>query len=257
VATIRTTKQVQLTTIQPHPENYNHGDAGAISQSLQHHGQYRAIVVSEVTGNILAGNHTYLAAQMNGETKMLAHLIPDLTPEDEIRIMVADNQYAKLAYTDDNLLSELLQELSASDDGLIATGWDGDGLDNLLTDLAADDMSVYTNKVEAPVYEPTEEVPPPITDLIDRTRTDRLKAALDKTDLPNDLQAFLHSAAERHTVLRFDLIAEYYAHAPADVQRLFEESALVIVDFDQAIEQGFVQMQSSLTAIFEDEYPDA
>jgi len=135
MATIRTTKMVDLDSIQPHKDNYNHGDAGAISLSLQHHGQYRAIVVSEATGNILAGNHTYKAAQMNGETQMLAHLIPGLSLEDEKRIMVADNQYARLAYTDDNQLSELLLELQASDDGLTATGYDSDDLDTLLADL--------------------------------------------------------------------------------------------------------------------------
>ena len=153
---IRTTKTVKLDTIQPHPDNYNHGDAGAISLSLQHHGQYRAIVVSEATGNILAGNHTYLAAQMNGETKMLAHLIPELSAEDEIRIMVADNQYARLAYTDDNLLSELLLGLQATDVGLTATGWDGDDLDRMLAELVGDTAGRDGDVVELPVVPVTQ-----------------------------------------------------------------------------------------------------
>ena len=135
MATIRTTKQIPLTDIQTHPRNANHGDAGAISLSLKHNGQYRAIVVSEATGNILAGNHTYLAAQMNGDTSMLAHLIPGLSADDEVRIMVADNQYARLAYTDDEALSELLTDLVATDVGLDASGFDTDQLDELLHDL--------------------------------------------------------------------------------------------------------------------------
>ena len=135
MATIRATKQIPLDTIQTHPENPNQGDVGAITQSLKHHGQYRAIVVSEATGNIVAGNHTYLAAKANGETSMLAHLIPGLSLEDEKRIMVADNQYARLATSDDALLVELLTELAGSQDGLIATGYDGDDLDLLIADL--------------------------------------------------------------------------------------------------------------------------
>ena len=135
MAKIRATKQIPLDSIQTHPENPNQGDVGAITQSLKHHGQYRAIVVSEATGNIVAGNHTYLAAKANGETRILAHLIPGLSLEDEKRIMVADNQYARLATSDDALLVELLTELAGSQDGLIATGYDGDDLDTLIADL--------------------------------------------------------------------------------------------------------------------------
>ena len=58
MAKIRATKQIALDDIHVHPENPNQGDAGAISLSLQHHGQFRAIVVSEATGNILAGTST-------------------------------------------------------------------------------------------------------------------------------------------------------------------------------------------------------
>ena len=139
--TIRATEPVPIGSIQAHPENYNHGDAGAISVSLDHLGQYRAIVVSEASGNILAGNHTWMAAQMNGATEILAHLIPDLSPEDELRILVGDNQYARLATVDPYQLSEMLTELAQSADGLVATGYDGDLLDELLEDLNRQDST--------------------------------------------------------------------------------------------------------------------
>lgn len=263
VAKIRTTKQVPLSEIQTHPENYNHGDAGAISISLQENGQYRAIVVSEATGNILAGNHTYLAAQMNGEKKILAHLIPDLTPEDEIRILIADNQYAKLAYTDDNLLSELLEDLQKNTEkGLLATGWDEQDLDRLFADLypkatfERDEDGKYTRRVESPIYEPTGPEPP-ISALYQPAKTDELIRDIEKADLPDDLRAFLTAAAQRHTVLNFDQIANYYAHASPEIQRLMEASALVIIDFDQAIEHGFVSLTEDIESLFRDEYPDA
>jgi len=156
MATIRATKQIPLDSIQPHPENPNQGDVGAITQSLKHHGQYRAIVVSEATGNIVAGNHTYLAAKANGEAKILAHLIPGLSLEDEKRIMVADNQYARLATSDDALLVDLLTELAESQDGLIATGYDGDDLDQLIADLQPfEDKTGREGEVGEPPADPT------------------------------------------------------------------------------------------------------
>lgn len=47
------TKQVPVGDLTPHPDNANEGDVGAISESLERHGQYRAIVVSQATGHIL------------------------------------------------------------------------------------------------------------------------------------------------------------------------------------------------------------
>ena len=144
------TEWVPVDDVQPHPENPNQGDAGAISLSLDHMGQYRAIVVSTATGNIVAGNHTYLAGRMNGDTEMYMHLVDDLTPEDERRIMVADNQYARLAVPDAQGLADLLTDLAASDDGLTATGYDGDLLDDLLADLVRDDAGRDGDVTEPP-----------------------------------------------------------------------------------------------------------
>ena len=41
-------------------------------------------------------------------------------------------------------------------------------------------------------------------------------------------------------------IAEYYAHADVDVQELMEDSALVIIDYNKAIELGYVKLSRSV-----------
>ena len=64
-------------------------------------------------------------------------------------------------------------------------------------------------------------------------------------------------AAKRHTVLRFDKIANYYAHADSNLQRLMEASALVVVDSDQAVERGFLKLHESMLDALDSEYPDA
>jgi hypothetical protein len=60
------------------------------------------------------------------------------------------------------------------------------------------------------------------------------------------VKAFLRSAAQRHTVFDFENIAEYYAHASPAVQALMEDSALVIVDFQRAIELGYVEVADGI-----------
>lgn len=115
-------------------------------------------------------------------------------------------------------------------------------------------VSNYTRKVESPIYEPSADCPA-IEDLYDDSVTQRLVKKIEADErLDDETKAFLTIAAQRHTVLRFDKIADYYAHMPADVQAHMENSALVIIDFMRAIELGFVQLTDELEAQYRDEY---
>ena len=48
-------------------------------------------------------------------------------------------------------------------------------------------------------------------------------------------------------------IAEYYAHATPEMQRLMEESALVIIDVDDAIANGYATLNADVLNIMEDD----
>lgn len=109
----------------------------------------------------------------------------------------------------------------------------------------ADDT--YTHSIEAPIYTPKGDKPG-IKDLFDDTRTKSLIAEIDAADLPESEKDFLRIAAQRHTVLNFKRIAEYYAHSSANTQRLMENSALVIIDFNRAIELGYVRLAEAIAA---------
>lgn len=119
-----------LSKATPHPRNVRQGDIGAICQSLEAHGQYRPIVVHKSTGHVLAGNHTYQAAQALG-WKKIAMTFVDCDEEQALRILLVDNRANDLAIYDDDALADLLKELDASG-GLQGTLFDGDDLDDLL-----------------------------------------------------------------------------------------------------------------------------
>jgi hypothetical protein len=114
-----------------HPKNVRQGDVGAISQSLNAHGQYRAIVVQKSTGYILAGNHTFLAAKSLGWQQIAATFV-DCDDEQAIRILLVDNRANDLAMYDDRALADLLKELTATNSGLDGSLFTGDDLDDLL-----------------------------------------------------------------------------------------------------------------------------
>ena len=53
-------------------------------------------------------------------------------------------------------------------------------------------------------------------------------------------------AASRHIVFNYAKIADYYAHADKEMQELMEQSALVILDIDDAIANGYVKLSKDI-----------
>jgi hypothetical protein len=243
------TKSVGIDDVQPHPKNVRQGDIGAISESLKAHGQYRAIVVQKSTGHILAGNHTWKAAKALGWQNIEAHML-DCDDDRAMRIMLADNRANDLASYDDAALAELLKELDATELGLDGTMFDGDALDSLLYDLeqnATNPLSdEYTQTINIPQYQIVGEQPA-AQELCNTEKYQTLLNSIDKAELADDVKRFLRLAAARHIVFDYRKIAEFYPHASAEVQQLIEDSALVIVDANDAIRNGYALLEQTLT----------
>jgi len=236
----------QLTLL---PGNPRRGDVEAIKASLDRFGQRYPLVVRG--GVVQAGNHRVMAAQELGWTELAVVDADDLTEDEARAFAAADNRTGDLGAYDLEELAEWLAPLD--DDLLLAAGYDSDALDEL---LAGPDDQLYSRKIEAPTYEPTSDEPPPIADLCDTTRTDALLAAIEQADLDPGVAGFLRAAAQRHTRFWFDSIAEFYAHAPPEVQALMEASALVIIDWDQAVEEGFVVLSQGIADQYALEHGD-
>jgi len=81
-----------------------------------------------------------------------------------------------------------------------------------------------------------------------------LMAEIDATDLPDDEKRFLKAAAARHVVFDFETIANYYAHSSAGCQEQFEKSALVIIDFNKAIENGYAVLSDKISDQYTNEH---
>ncbi len=103
----------------------------------------------------------------------------------------------------------------------------------------------YTKKVTGLVYEPNGSCPF-IYELTNLSKTNELIREIESKDIPNDVKKFLIEAAHRHTIFNYAKIAEYYCHAPKEIQELMEKSALVVIDIDDAIKYGFVKFSKKL-----------
>lgn len=111
----------------------------------------------------------------------------------------------------------------------------------------------YSAKIEAPIYEPKNPQPHVFT-LCNDGKTKQLLRDIEESALPEQEKAFLRAAAHRHSVFNYERIADYYAHATPEMQRLMEKSALVIIDFDASIENGFVKLCEEIKTQFLEEY---
>lgn len=238
---------VPLTSLRPHPRNYRRHTEYQLVElraSIEQHGAYRNVVIAE-DGTILAGHGVVEALESMGAAEVNVARMP-YAPDDPaaIKLLVGDNELGALAESDQGQLSELLGQLNELGE-LLGTGVNGVAL----RDLSPRSDDLYTDVVNVPQYEPVGE-PPPMEKLLDESKTEELRAAIAAADLPGDVADYLWKAAARHTVFNYRAAAQFYAHAPAEVQELMEASALVIIDVDNAIAGGFMRLDQALDADF-------
>ena len=124
---------------------------------------------------------------------------------------------------------------------------------NMFSDEKNNEGKKYTSKIEAPIYEPKNKKPH-ILELVDKEKTKRLLREIDNSSLSIEEKNFLIDAARRHNVFNYEKIADYYSHSSKEMQELMEKSALVIIDFEKAIQLGYVQLSKDIQTQYLEEY---
>ena len=113
---------VDINLVRPHPENPSSGDEDEIVTSIEVNGMYRPIYVQQSTRYILAGNTTY-AACLNLRALRIPVIWLDVDDEQALRILLGDNELARLAIVDRALLNPLVQRLLETELKLLGTGY--------------------------------------------------------------------------------------------------------------------------------------
>ena len=274
-----------LSGIKPNPWNPNRMTE-TVMASLQHGLQTDGWLASQAllvwrtdetgaTRNlIIDGEHRYRAALACGMTEGPVVYLDGVSEPEAKALTIKMNQ--KRGDWDQAALSSLLQELSetlpADVPLALDFGFDEQEFSRALAglydeappppplgakpDAEATQQTIYSVKIAPPTYTPTMQTQPEIGSLANLEVFERLRAQIDVSNVPADVKEFLRLAAARHIAFDYQTIAEYYAHAPADVQRLMEDSALVIIDFKRAIELGYARMSEKLNQLFDLDHPE-
>ena len=233
--------------LKPYENNPRHNDMAvdAVAASIQQFG-FKNPVIIDKDGVIVAGHTRYKAAKKLGITDIPCISADDLSDEQIKAFRLADNKTAELAEWDEDLLGKEMRGIINIDMSQFGFSVGEDELGEEMQD------DKYTLKVKIPQYEITGECPE-ISDMLDSSKADELIQEVEATDIPEERRDFLIQAARRHNVFNYRNIAEYYAHAEPEVQKLFEKSALVIIDVNDAIASGYVQLATDITDIMEGE----
>lgn len=111
-----------------------------------------------------------------------------------------------------------------------------------------DKNNKYTQEINAPQYKPSGKSVS-ISQLGDSKKYRELMNKISTSNVTEEEKLFLQFAATRHIVFNYSKIADYYATASSEMQELMEDSALVIIDFDDAIANGYAKLNKAISDI--------
>ena len=242
------TVMVPINEVYPYERNprKNEDAVKYVKNSIEEFGFNQPIVVDD-DYIIIAGHTRWLAAKELGMKEIPVLVASHLSKEQAKAYRLADNKTAEFAMWDEELLKQELEEIMNVN--MAAFGFEeGD-------DVFADELedNTYTMKTNIPQYEITGECPS-LSDMLDKGKSKELIGVIETAEgITDEERQFLKDAAGRHNVFNYRNVAEYYAHANPEMQRLMEKSALVIIDVDNAIANGYATLLGEILDAMEDE----
>lgn len=212
--------------------------------------EYIAPIIVDEDAVILAWHWRKLALEDLGIWEVKVLQVTGLSEKQKADFRIADNKTSELSEWDLDAVELEIDKFWLDDlklDFVELSLWDDDG---------ESDRAEYSKKIEAPVYEPSDEEVD-IDELTDSTRRDQLLEEIKASKLSKAEKEMLTIAAYRHTVFDYGKIASYYASASKEMQELMEDSALVIIDFDKALELWYVHLSDEVSALYSEQTNEA
>jgi hypothetical protein len=244
---------VSVNELIPYANNSRTHSAAQIAQiaaSIKEFGWTKPILTDGEYG-VIAGHGRLLAARKLGYEEVPTIELKGMTEAQKKAYIIADNKLALNAEWDEEILKVEIEALKEEGFDIDFLGFDNKELEELF-DVSETSANAYTQKAEAPTYEPSD-LKPNIKDLYDDSKAFEIIEKIKAANIPQAEKDFLMLTAGRHVVLNFQLIADYYAHSSKEIQELMESSALVIVDVDDAIANGWMKLSEELNELYDED----
>ena len=242
----------KINELKPYENNSRTHDESQIKQiceSIKEYGWTNPVLIDE-KGMIIAGHGRVEAGKKLDIKEVPCIVLSGLTEAQKKAYVIADNKMALNAGWNEELLKTELENLKELDFDLELTGFSKKELDKLFDEI--NESNPYTAKTEIPQYEIKGEMPE-IYELIEEEKVNQLIEDIRKSNVGEKEKEFLIKSAYRHYGFNYSKIAEYYCHQNKEMQELMEKSALVIIDINNAIAEGYAELKEEMEEMIEDE----
>ena len=212
-------------------------------------------IIVNADGTVIGGHQRLFVLRDLGYTEADVSVV-DLSKNDEKALNIALNKIA--GEWDEVKLAEIFADLKAAEYDATVTGYEEDAISALVGKIQLDEemTNEYSQKVDPVQYEITGETPE-IWELFSDTKYRELLTDIESDgSITEEEREFLKLAAARHIVFNYRNIAEYYAAASPSMQGLMEDSALVIIDFNDAVKNGYVRISGIIDEMVQEDGSD-
>lgn len=134
-------KLVKIDELLAHPKNPNthpQNQINLLAQNIRYHGWRHAIVVSKLSGYIVAGHGRLEAARELGVSIVPVEYQDFASEDNELAVLVGDNRLAELSSLDLNGLQDIIDGFKETNFDAILAGFEPADLDALLGEKTPD-----------------------------------------------------------------------------------------------------------------------
>ena len=249
---------VAVEKIKPYANNprINKKAVEKVMKSIQAYG-FKVPCVLDKNYLLITGHTRWEAAKRLKMKRIPCIIASDLNKAKADAFRIADNKVAEYSTWDMTKLKEELSKIQLEDIEFDDMGFDNDfsieklGLVDMPEGSDGDDGEIetekYSTKTNIPQYE-IQGLNIKLSDCIDKQKYVELLKEIENSTVSDAQKKFLKLAATRHIRFIYKNIAEYYASTNSEMQRLMEHSALVIIDIDDAIRNGYARLTKEVMA---------
>ena len=249
---------VAVEKIKPYANNprINKKAVEKVMKSIQAYG-FKVTCVLDKNYLLITGHTRWEAAKRLKMKRIPCIIASDLNKAKADAFRIADNKVAEYSTWDMTKLKEELSKIQLEDIDFDDMGFDNDfsiekfGLLDMPEGSDGDEGEIetekYSTKTNIPQYE-IQGLNIKLSDCIDKQKYVELLKEIENSTVSDAQKKFLKLAATRHIRFIYKNIAEYYASTNSEMQRLMEHSALVIIDIDDAIRNGYARLTKEVMA---------
>ena len=249
---------VAVEKIKPYANNprINKKAVEKVMKSIQAYG-FKVPCVLDKNYLLITGHTRWEAAKRLKMKRIPCIIASDLNKAKADAFRIADNKVAEYSTWDMTKLKEELSKIQLEDIEFDDMGFDNDfsieklGLVDMPEGSDGDEGEIetekYSTKTNIPQYE-IQGLNIKLSDCIDKQKYVELLKEIENSTVSDTQKKFLKLAATRHIRFIYKNIAEYYASTNSEMQRLMEHSALVIIDIDDAIRNGYARLTKEVMA---------